>query len=71
MLNFLQMILGAKNPRQMAMDLMQNNPQFRQSLQALQNSGGGASFEQMARTIAQQKGISEQQLMQLFNNLNR
>lgn len=71
MINILQQILSAKNPRQMCFDLMQNNPQFKQQIQALQNSSGGASFEQMARTLAQQKGISEQQLMQMFNSLNR
>jgi hypothetical protein len=71
MVNFLQMILSAKNPREMIINLMNTNPQFQQALQSLHNSGGGASFEQMARTIAQQKGISEQELLNLFNSINR
>lgn len=71
MLNFLQMILSAKNPREMIINLMNTNPQFQQALQSLHNSGGGASFEQMARTIAQQRGISEQELLNLFNSINR
>lgn len=71
MVNFLQMILSAKNPREMIINLMNTNPQFQQALQSLHNSGGGASFEQMARTIAQQRGISEQELLNLFNSINR
>lgn len=71
MVNFLQMILSAKNPREMIINLMNTNPQFQQALQSLHNSGGGASFEQMAKTIAQQRGISEQELLNLFNSINR
>ena len=55
----------------MCFDLMQNNPQFQQGIQALKNSGGGASFQQMAFAMAKQKGVSEEQLMQMFNTLNR
>lgn len=65
------MILSAKNPRQMCFDLMQNNPEFQQGIQALKNSGGGASFQQMAFAMAKQKGVSEEQLMQMFNTLNK
>lgn len=69
--NPFNMIFNSVNPKQMFMNMMQNNPQIQQTLKTFQNSGNGASFEQMARMIAQQKGISEQQLMQMYNNLNR
>ena len=69
--NFLQMIFNSKNPKELFFQMMQQNPQFQMQIQALQNSGGGASVEQMARQLAQQKGISEQDLMNMVNNLKR
>lgn len=69
--DLMQAFQNARNPQELFINLIQNNPQNKQMLTQLQNSTNGASFEQMARQIAKQKGISEEQLMQMFNSLNR
>lgn len=69
--DLMQAFQNARNPQELFINLIQNNPQNKQMLTQLQNSTNGASFEQMARQVAKQKGISEQQLMQMFNSLNR
>jgi formate dehydrogenase maturation protein FdhE len=60
-----------KDPKGAFMQMMQNNPQYQQMFNQLQNSANGASAEQMARQIAKQRGISEEQLMQMYNSLAR
>jgi acetyl-CoA acetyltransferase len=69
--DLMQAFQNARNPQELFINLIQNNPQNKQMLTQLQNSTNGASFEQMARQIAKQKGISEEQLMQMYNTLNR
>lgn len=70
--NFFQMIQqmqNVKNPQQMFMGMLQNNPQMQQQIQTMQNMSGGKSIEQTVRQLAKQQGISEQQLMQAYNSL--
>lgn len=67
----IQMFQQARNPQQMLMGMLQNNPQYKNALDQAQNSANGASYETIAKQIAQQQGISEQQLMQMYNSLNR
>ena len=67
----IQMFQQARNPQQMLMGMLQNNPQYKTALDQAQNSANGASYETIAKQIAQQQGISEQQLMQMYNSLNR
>lgn len=69
--DLMQAFQNARNPQELFINLIQNNPQNKQMLTQLQNSTNGASFEQMARQVAKQKGISEEQLMQMYNSLNR
>jgi hypothetical protein len=67
----IQMFQQARNPQQMLMGMLQNNPKYKTALDQAQNSANGASYENIAKQIAQQQGISEQQLMQMYNSLNR
>lgn len=65
----IQQFQRMKDPKGAFMQMMQNNPQYQQMFNQLQNSANGASAEQMARQIAKQRGISEEQLMQMYNSL--
>lgn len=63
---------SAKNPQALLQQVMQNNPQLQQVMTQLQNSGGGSMTpEQMARQLAKQNGISDEQLMKMYNQFNR
>lgn len=63
---------NAKNPQALLQQVMQNNPQLQQVMTQLQNSvGGSMTPEQMARQLAKQNGISDEQLMQMYNQFNR
>lgn len=63
---------NAKNPQALLQQVMQNNPQLQQVMTQLQNSGDGSMTpEQMARQLAKQNGISDEQLMQMYNQFNR
>ncbi len=67
----IQQFQRMKDPKGAFMQMMQNNPQYQQMFNQLQNSANGASAEQMARQVAKQRGISEEQLMQMYNSLAR
>lgn len=67
----IQMFQQAKNPQQLLMGMIQKNPKYRNALDQAQNSASGASYETIAKQMAQKQGISEQQLMQMYNSLNR
>ena len=67
----IQMFQNARNPQQMLIDMLQNNPKYRTALDQAQNSASGASYETIAKQMAKQQGISEQQLMQMYNSLSR
>lgn len=58
-----------KNPQQMFMGMIQQNPQMQKQMQTMQNVSGGRSVEQTVRQLAKQQGISEEQLMQAYNSL--
>ena len=70
--NFFQVVQQfqqAKNPKQAFMGMVQQNPQMQQKMQQMQNMSGGRSMEQTVRQLAKQQGISEEQLMQVYNSL--
>lgn len=70
--NFFQMVQQMqqyKNPQQMFMGMIQQNPQMQKQMQTMQNVSGGRSVEQTVRQLAKQQGISEEQLMQAYNSL--
>ena len=69
--NFFQMVQHfqqAKDPKQAFMGMIQQNPQVQQKMQQMQNISGGRSMEDTVRQLAKQQGISEEQLMQVYNS---
>jgi hypothetical protein len=67
----MNMMSNANNPQAMLEAMFQQNPQLRQTMEQLKNSSGGASPEQIARQLAKQNGISEEQLMHLYNKIHK
>ena len=65
----IQQMQQYKNPQQMFMNMIQQNPQFQKDMQKIQNISGGRSMEETVRQLAKQQGISEEQLMQAYNSL--
>lgn len=65
----LQQVQQMRYPQQAVMGMIQNNPQFQKQMQTLQNVSGGRSMEQTVKQLAKQQGISEEQLMQVYNSL--
>ena len=57
----------ARNPQQMFEQTVNQNPQIQNTFTQLQNSSNGASYEQIARQLAKQRGMSEEQLMKMYN----
>ena len=62
-----QALRTARNPQQMFEQTVNQNPQLQNTFTQLQNSSNGASYEQIARQLAKQRGMSEEQLMQMYN----
>lgn len=62
---------SAKNPQALLQQIMKDNPQIQQMMTQMQNSTGGQSPEQIARQLAKRNGISDDQLMQMYNQFNR
>ena len=66
-----QMLRGAQNPQQMFQNMMMQNPQMSTALSQIQNSTQGANPRDVAMQLARQRGMSEQEVMNMFNSLNR
>ena len=66
-----QMLRGAQNPQQMFQNILQQNPQISSALSQIQNSTQGANPRDVAMQLAKQRGMSEQEVMNMFNSLNR
>ena len=66
-----QMLRGAQNPQQMFQNMLQQNPQMSSALSQIQNSTQGANPRDVAMQLAKQRGMSEQEVMNMFNSLNR
>ena len=66
-----QMLQGAKNPQVMFQQMLRNNPQMSSALTQIQNSTQGSNPRDVAMQLARQRGISEQEVMNMFNSLNR
>lgn len=65
----MQMAKGLKggNPQQILENLMQQNPNFRTIVQQMQNTSNGRSPKDMVMQMAKQNGMSEADVMQIFN----
>lgn len=70
-IQMLGMLGNKKSPQAILEAMLQQDPQLRQTMEQLKNSSGGASPEQIARQLAKQNGISEEQLMQLYNKIHK
>lgn len=66
-----QMLQGAQNPQVMFQQMLRNNPQMSSALSKIQNSTQGSNPRDVAMQLARQRGISEQEVMNMFNSLNR
>lgn len=66
-----QMLRGAQNPQQMFQNILQQNPQISSALSQIQNSTQGANPKDVAMQLARQRGMSEQEVMNMFNSINR
>ena len=62
--NMMNMIRSARNPQAMLQSMMQNNPQMRQVIDLISQSGGDpkAAFYK----LAQEKGIDPQQILDML-----
>ena len=66
-----QMLQGSQNPQQMFQQMLQQNPQMSSALSQIQNSTQGSNPRDVAMQLAKQRGMSEQQVMSMFNALNK
>lgn len=66
-----QMFRSHPNPQAMFQQMLQNNPQMSSALSQIQNSTQGSNPRDVAMQLARQRGISEQEVMNMFNSLNR
>lgn len=70
-MQILQMLQQSQNPQAAFEMLLQKNPELANSLNQLRNSTQGSNPRDVAMQLARQKGIPEQQVMQMFNSINR
>lgn len=65
----MQVFKNAKNPQATFESLLANNSQINQTITQLRNSSNNANPKDIAMQLAKQRGISEQELMNMFNQL--
>ena len=68
-MQILQMLQQSQNPQAMFENMIRNNPNLSNALNQLRNSTQGANPKDVAMQLARQRGIPEQQVMQMFNSL--
>lgn len=69
----IQMIKGGMNPQQLVMSIMQNNnnPILQNAMNLAQN-GNAAALQNLARNLAQQKGLNfDEEFARFKNSLGR
>ena len=66
-----QMFRTHPNPQSMFQQMLQNNPQMSSALSQIQNSTQGSNPRDVAMQLARQRGMSEQEVMNMFNSINR
>lgn len=69
-MQLMQMFSNSKNPQALLQSLMTSNPNVRNAISQIQNSTQGASPQQIAMQLAQQKGMSQQDVMRIYNQFN-
>lgn len=68
--NIINAVRMAKNPEQILQNAVNQNPQIANIISQVQNSTQGADPQQVAMQMARQKGISERDIMDMYNFLN-
>lgn len=68
-MQMMKMIQGMKNPQAMLQNALQSNPQMQEMMKQVQSNYQGNSPEQIAKQLAQQNGIDEKMLTQMYNTL--
>lgn len=67
----IQMLQGTRNPEQFVNNMLNANPQMRTTIEQMRNSTNGASYEDMARQLAKQRGMSDEELQRLYSQITR
>ena len=70
-IQLLQAFSQSPNPKAMFEQMLSSNPQAMQTLNSIRNSTQGSSPKDVALQLAKQRGIPEEQIMQMYNGLNR
>lgn len=70
-IQLLQALSQSPNPQVMFEQLLSNNPNMAQALNGIRNSTQGANPKDVAMQLAKQRGISEEQIMKMYNGLNK
>ncbi len=71
-MQLIQLIKGGTNPQQLVMNFLQqngNNNPILQNVNSLAQGGNIAGLQQIARNLAQQKGLDFEQSFSDFKNL--
>lgn len=62
----IQMLQSARNPEQFVNNMLNANPQMRTAIEQMRNSTNGASYEDIAKQLAKQRGMSDEELQRLY-----
>lgn len=65
LVNAFRMMRGAKNPQQLLMNMAQQNPQIKQTLDMINNSN--KSPKDLFYEMAKQKGVDPNQILSMLN----
>ena len=65
----IQMLQGTRNPEQFVNNMLNANPQMRTEIEQMRNSTNGASYEDIAKQLAKQRGISDEELQRLYSQI--
>lgn len=66
-LQFMEFLANMGNPMSMMQQMLGNNPMFKQAMQMVQGKNP-QEIQSMLKNVAQQKGISDNQLNSMLNN---
>lgn len=65
----LQFLNNGGNPQQLANQIIQQNPQAKQTMEQLRQMANGQNPKDVAMQMAQQRGIDPAQLMQIAHKM--
>lgn len=63
--NIISLANSGRNPQQLLQSLIQQNPQYNQTLNQLQNMANGMPMDKFVMQLAKQKGIDNNTLSQI------